>query len=138
MTLSRRSRVVNLHLAVKNNVQSLSSQFGLQFQYRLLDGQGDDIPHYGLELAKLADLPDDVMVEARRVANNLARIEAEKQASSKTSQVVARRKALLTLRTQLTQAYEHSTLRDEELAAYLSKMQKDVVAILGTALDEDS
>ena len=83
---------------------------------RLLDGQGDDIPHYGkqiyygfkfpycwlitsagLELAKLADLPDDIMFEARRVANNLARIEAEKQASSKTSQVVARRKALLTV-----------------------------------------
>ena len=51
----------------------------------------------GLELAKLADLPDDIMFEARRVANNLARIEAEKQASSKTSQVVARRKALLTV-----------------------------------------
>lgn len=49
----------------------------------------------GLELAKLADLPETVMTESRRIAKELANLEAQKQASSKTTQAVARRTAIL-------------------------------------------
>lgn len=51
----------------------------------------------GLELAKLADLPDDVMSTSRKVAETLSNIEAQKQASSKVTQVVKRRKAILSV-----------------------------------------
>lgn len=51
----------------------------------------------GLELSKLADLPDDVMSTARKVAETLSNIEAQKQASSKITQVVKRRKAILSV-----------------------------------------
>lgn len=84
---------------------------------RLLDGQGEEIPHYGklplksasrhngtdisliagLELAKLADLPEDVMTESRRIAKKLSNLEAQKQALSKTTQAVARRTAILSV-----------------------------------------
>lgn len=102
------------------------------------------------------------MTESRRVAKELTNLEAQKQAASKTTQAVARRTAILSvsisfsaglsdtpkltavhfarssgiqLRTQLTQAYEHSTLPDEELRKYLAKLQKDLVSVLGTALE---
>lgn len=43
-TLSRCSSVVNLHLAVQKTSSDAS---GLQFQYRVIDGRADEIPHYG-------------------------------------------------------------------------------------------
>ncbi|KAF9505616.1 hypothetical protein BS47DRAFT_1322283 [Hydnum rufescens UP504] len=162
-TLSRRPSVVNLHLSVQNNTQSSSSHLGLQFHYRLLDGRGDDIPHYGafllltplfplpgparyvfqpwrysigLELARLADLPKEAMEHARGVAEKLTDLDKAKQAASKTSQAIARRKAVLRLQTQLTQAYEHSALPDHELSLYLARLQKEIVAVLGSVLDE--
>ena len=49
----------------------------------------------GLELARLADLPTDVLTEGQRVATTLAETEAQDKEQSQTSKISIRRKALL-------------------------------------------
>ncbi|KAF5361637.1 hypothetical protein D9758_007277 [Tetrapyrgos nigripes] len=102
------------------------SNFGMTFQYKIIDGAPEDNTHYGLELARLADLPSDVLVEANRVTSNLTALHARNQEHSESHQIALRRKTLLRLRTQLTQAYEHSTLPDEDLVAYIGRFQGDI------------
>ncbi|OSX68008.1 hypothetical protein POSPLADRAFT_1128862 [Postia placenta MAD-698-R-SB12] len=132
-TLSRQPSVVNLHLAVQKTRRT-TSNIGMSFQYRIVDGAPDDSGHYGLELARLADLPEDVIVEAQRVADKLSELEEREHRESHTNKIAVRRKALLRLRTQLTQALDHSTLPDEELAAYLARFQKDITQVLHDTL----
>ncbi len=48
-----------------------------------------------MDLARLADLPDDVLVEARRVSEKLTELEKRKEEESKTNKIAVRRKALL-------------------------------------------
>ncbi|KAL4244476.1 DNA mismatch repair MutS family protein [Abortiporus biennis] len=132
-TLSRQPCVVNLHLAVQKTRRT-NSTFGLRFQYKIIDGSPENMDHYGLDLATLADLPDDVLTEGRRVAEKLTELETQKEEDSKTNKIAIRRKALLRLRTQLTQALDHSTLPDEELAAYVCRFQKDITKTLHETL----
>ncbi|KAI0935607.1 hypothetical protein AcV5_003986 [Taiwanofungus camphoratus] len=132
-TLSRQPAVVNLHLSVQRTRRS-STNFGMTFQYKIVDGAPEDLNHYGLDLARLADLPEDVVTEGRRVAINLTELEEREQRESHTSKIATRRKALLRLRTQLTQALDHSSLPDEELAAYLARFQKDIAKVLHETL----
>ncbi|KAF7307828.1 MutS 4 [Mycena kentingensis (nom. inval.)] len=124
-TLSRQPSVVNLHLSVQRTSKS-NTNFGMTFQYKIVDGAPPDSSHYGLELAALADLPTDVISEGRRVSTKLAALHAKQEEDSESSRVAVRRKALLRLRTQLTQAYEHSALPDEELVAYIRRFQVDI------------
>ncbi len=49
----------------------------------------------GLELARLADLPEDIITEARRVAEHLAQVNAQNEEESESSKIAKRRKALL-------------------------------------------
>lgn len=117
------------------------------------DGCLDAGPHYGLELARLGDLPNDITTEAKRVANLLADKETERSLASTGSKVVARRKTLTTVRpdevketdgsamnhfqlaSQLKQALLHSTLPPEELARFLLKMQNDSLATLDDKIE---
>ncbi|KAH9923367.1 muts domain V-domain-containing protein [Fomitopsis serialis] len=94
VTLSHKPSVVNLHLAVQRARRS-TTNFGLTFQYKIVDGASDDIKHYGLELARLADLPEDVLDEGRRVALGLQSLQERQQQDSQTNKVAIRRKALL-------------------------------------------
>ncbi|KAI0656744.1 muts domain V-domain-containing protein [Cubamyces menziesii] len=128
-TLSRQPSVVNLHLSVQKS-RPTASKFGMTFHYRIIDGAPETFDHYGLDLSRLADLPPPVITEARRVAELLAEKEERDQQQSRTSKLAVRRKALLRLRTQLGQALDHSTLPDQELATYLARFQKDIMAVL--------
>ncbi|TBU46298.1 muts domain V-domain-containing protein [Dichomitus squalens] len=128
-TLSRQPSVINLHLSVQKS-RPTASKFGITFHYKIVDGASDLQDHYGLDLARLADLPESVISEARRVAEYLADREERDQRQSKTSKLALRRKALLRLRTQLGQALDHSSLPDEELATYLARMQKEIATVL--------
>ncbi|KAL1952427.1 hypothetical protein VTO73DRAFT_1576 [Trametes versicolor] len=146
-TLSRQPSVVNLHLSVQKS-RPTASKFGITFHYKIIDGAPEVFDHYGrvssrspsyalaylflagLDLARLADLPAPVVTEARRVAELLTEQEERDMEQSRTSKLAVRRKALLRLRTQLGQALDHSTLPDEELAAYLARFQKDIMAVL--------
>uniref|UniRef100_A0A0W0G5I1 DNA mismatch repair proteins mutS family domain-containing protein n=1 Tax=Moniliophthora roreri TaxID=221103 RepID=A0A0W0G5I1_MONRR len=49
----------------------------------------------GLELARLADLPNDILVEATRVANRLTELQSRHQEASESSKIALRRKALI-------------------------------------------
>ena len=56
----------------------------------------------GLELARLADLPEDVLTEAHRVANRLTELEENRKQSGEDNQITIRRKALLRVSRSLT------------------------------------
>ncbi|KAF8192659.1 muts domain V-domain-containing protein [Mycena galopus ATCC 62051] len=124
-TLSRQPSVINLHLSVQRTSKS-GANFGVTFQYKIVDGAPQESSNYGLELARLADLPQDVLAEGKRVAKNLAALHARHKEKSESSKIATRRKALLRLRTQLTQALDHSALPDEELLAYIGRFQVDI------------
>ena len=49
----------------------------------------------GLELARLADLPEDVLTEAQRVATRLTELEESRKQSSESIRIATHRKALL-------------------------------------------
>ncbi|KAI0089898.1 muts domain V-domain-containing protein [Irpex rosettiformis] len=132
-TLSRQPSVVNLHLSVHRSRQT-NTNFGMAFQYKIVDGAPDELTHYGLDLARLADLPEDVLIEARRVSEKLTEIEERKKEESKFNKVAVRRKAMLRLKHQLTQVLDHSNLPDEELVDYLARMQKEFARVLQKTL----
>ncbi|KAI0735804.1 muts domain V-domain-containing protein [Earliella scabrosa] len=132
-TLSRQPSVVNLHLSVQKSRPTLT-KFGMTFHYKIIDGAPEVLDHYGLDLARLADLPDSVITEAQRCAHFLSDQEERDKQQSHSSKIAVRRKALLRLRTQLAQALDHSSLPDEELAAYLARFQKDIMAVLQETL----
>ncbi|KAG6810573.1 hypothetical protein H0H92_011299 [Tricholoma furcatifolium] len=98
----------------------------LSVQDRIVNGIPDDSTHYGLELARLADLPQDILVEARSTAEALAALHAKHEEASESSQAAMKRKALIRLRTQLIQALEHSALPDQELLAFVHRFQDDI------------
>ncbi|KAI0761165.1 muts domain V-domain-containing protein [Trametes elegans] len=149
-TLSRQPSVINLHLSVQK-ARPTVSKFGMTFQYKIIDGAPEAFDHYGghtsiscmffhadsfgwngvccsgLDLARLADLPASVVSEARRVAEHLAEQEERDKQHSRTSKLAVRRKALL-------RALDHSTLPDDELAAYLARFQKDITTVLQETL----
>ncbi|KAG9310368.1 muts domain V-domain-containing protein [Chiua virens] len=127
-TLSLQPSAVNLHLSVQRTRQSASS-LGMVFKYKITDGPPQDLDHYGLELARLADLPDDVIEEGRRVAKALADLHARREEESETTITTARRRAVIKLRSQLTQALDYAALPDEELVAYLARFQKDLIRV---------
>ncbi|KAH9487238.1 MutS protein-like protein 4 [Psilocybe cubensis] len=93
-TLSRQPTVINLHLSVQRS-RSSSTNFGMTFQYKIMDGASEDFSHYGIELARLADLPPDVLVEAKRVAEKLSALQTRNEESSESHKITIRRKALL-------------------------------------------
>ncbi|KAI0245681.1 muts domain V-domain-containing protein [Lactifluus subvellereus] len=124
VTLSRQPTVVHLHLNVQQRSRLSSSNIGLTFTYKIVNGLADELKHYGLQLARLADLPKDVLIEAGEVAQRLGDESAQKDENSESIKVARRRKAVLKLRTTLTQALEHSRLPDREFLAYLTALQE--------------
>ena len=100
----------------------------------------------------MADLPSDVLIEAKRVATRLSELEAAKKEDSASSRLALRRKAMLRvcsvflakimlctnlcakLQNQLTQCLEYSELPDRELLAYIGRLQKDITQILRSGI----
>ncbi|KAG6816214.1 hypothetical protein H0H87_007712 [Tephrocybe sp. NHM501043] len=97
---------------------------------RIVDGAEEYLNHYGaqgslwlpemnltdiigLELARLADLPEDVWIEGKRVADALDALHARHEEESKSSQAA-------------TRPLEHSALPDQELLAYVHRFQDDI------------
>ncbi|CAE6426120.1 unnamed protein product [Rhizoctonia solani] len=129
-TLSKYPTVVNLHLAVEKSTHVNQSTFRLRFRHLLVDGASDAIDHYGLELARLADLPPDVLIEARKVSMELKAQDDAQRAASESNAIAARRKIILRIGVQLKQVLEHSTLGDEDLLKYLAGIQTETIVAL--------
>ncbi|KAJ8703274.1 MutS protein msh4 [Pleurotus ostreatus] len=119
-TLSKAPGVVNLHLSVQKQP---SSSFGLNFMYRITDGPLEKHEHYGLQLAMLADFPKDLIDKGSQVAQNLDELYSQSSDHSSSSKIIAQRQALLRLQIQLKQAFQHSSLPQEELVEYLRRFQ---------------
>ena len=82
--------------------------------------------HYGLALAKVVDLPPDVVRIAEEVSNKLtANIEKRKK-NSRTILQARRRKLILSLREQLVQAQE-GNMKGKVLATWMKKLQDEFV-----------
>ena len=145
--------------------ETLSTMVSTRF-YPNLRIQTNDQPSLGLQLAKLADLPDDVLSEAARVTELLEEKHSAEKASSEAGRIARRRKDFLRvitispnprlllpvrrfilvahfgaisalisqLRTQLTQAVEHSMLPDQELLEHFARIQREMVAALHDTL----
>ena len=124
----------------------------------------------GLELARLADLPNDALEEAWRVSKKMEDFDSKRELTSAANNLVTRRTIMLRvitlvpirhitfltcllpgslslwnmlsfvsnqLRTQLTQALEHSTLSNTDLRTYLARLQKESAeAIRNTLVGE--
>ncbi|OBZ78578.1 MutS 4 [Grifola frondosa] len=138
-TLSRQPSVVNLHLAVQKSRQT-TSDFGITFQYKIIDGAPEAADHYGLDLARLADLPDDNAI-SKKAEQTRFLFDAKLSSGSNSASYFYESPAapdisLLQLRTQLTQALNHSSLPNEELAAYLARFQKDITKVLHDTLHD--
>ncbi|KAJ3808136.1 muts domain V-domain-containing protein [Lentinula aff. lateritia] len=136
-TLSRQPSVVKYIYLWNQRTRQSASNFGMLFQYKIVDGTPEETTHYGLELARLADLPIDVLTEATRVSKHLTELQTRHQAQSDSSKIAMRRKALLKLRTNLTQAFEHSALPDEELLAYIGRFQADITKVFLYSTETD-
>ncbi|KAJ1301008.1 hypothetical protein OPQ81_003431 [Rhizoctonia solani] len=129
-TLSKYPTVVNLHLAVEKSTRADQSTFRLRFRHLLVDGASDAIDHYGLELARLADLPPEVLAEARKVSTKLKAQDDAQRAASEGNAIAARRKIILRIGVQLEQVLGHSTLEDRDLLKYLEGIQTETIIAL--------
>ncbi|QRW13414.1 DNA mismatch repair protein MutS [Ceratobasidium sp. AG-Ba] len=145
-TLSKYPTVVNLHLAVEKSTRADPGSFGLRFRHLIVDGKANTIDHYGkldpylrhlatypcagLELARLADLPPDVLAVARGISTKLKAQDEARQAASESNAIAARRRILGRLRVQLRQALDHSALDDADLLKYLEGLQRDTILAL--------
>jgi DNA mismatch repair protein MSH4 len=117
--MAERVGVVNLHLKVdmtENNMTML---------YKVGDGFVKE-KHYGLALARVVDLPPQVLEVADRVSKTLVAQAEAKKKSSKAFAVAKRRKLLLSLKETLEQAVD-SPMDDKALCSYLRKLQEEFV-----------
>ncbi|QRV84814.1 DNA mismatch repair protein MutS [Ceratobasidium sp. AG-Ba] len=144
--------VVNLHLAVEKSTRADPGSFGLRFRHLIVDGKANTIDHYGkldpylrhlatypcagLELARLADLPPDVLAVARGISTKLKAQDEARQAASESNAIAARRRILGRLGgfelapRAASSALDHSALDDADLLKYLEGLQRDTILAL--------
>lgn len=128
--LSERSGVVNFHLSV-----DMSQPDKMKMLYKVASGAVQE-KHYGLALAKVINLPPDVLHVAERVSNKLTENLEKRKKTSKTIALARRRKLILSLREQLIQAYE-GNMNGKVLATWLKKLQDEFVNRMA-AIDADA
>ena len=136
--LAERSGVVNIHLSV-----DMSSADKMKMLYRVAAGAVQE-EHYGLALAKVVDLPPDVLRVAEHVSQKLTSNIEKRKRTSKTIALARRRKLILSLREQLVQAHE-GNMNGKVLATWLQKLQDEFVnrmasidADADSAVDDES
>ena len=135
--LAERNGVVNLHLSV-----DMSDSDKMKMLYKVADGAVKE-QHYGLALAKVVDLPPQVIQVAEVVSKKLTANLERRKKSSKTILLARRRKLILCLREQLLQARE-GNLQGKVLATWMKMLQDEFVNRMATleadvaAADEDS
>jgi len=118
--LAERNGVVNLHLSVE-----VGESDKMKMLYKVADGAVKE-QHYGLALAKVVDLPPEVIRVAEEVSNKLnANLERRKK-QSKTILLARRRKLILGLREQLLQARE-GNMQGKVLATWMKMLQDEFV-----------
>ena len=118
--LSERNGVVNLHLAVE-----MGNANTMTMLYKISNGIVEE-EHYGIALAKVLDLPRNVIETAERVSKELTRRAEKNKKSSKALALARRRKLVFSLREQLIQAKE-GNMQGKVLGLWLKKLQDEFV-----------
>ena len=115
--LAERAGVVNLHLAVD------ISPDRMRMLYKICDGPSED-QYYGLALAKLLDFPPGVIEFAEHVSRALHSKQNDHRKDKLTIAVARRRKLLLSLKEQLSQA-RNGKMKGKELLQWLKSLQDE-------------
>ncbi|KAI9876937.1 MAG: MutS protein msh4 [Pleopsidium flavum] len=118
--MAERNGVVNLHLAVE-----MTEADTMTMLYRVADGWVQE-EHYGLALAKVVDLPPQVIEVATEVSKKLKRNIERRKKSSRTITLARRRKLILNLKEQLVQARD-GAMEGKVLRSWLKKLQDEFV-----------
>ena len=118
--LAERNGVVNLHLSV-----DMSDANKMTMLYKISSGYVQE-EHYGLALAKVVDLPPNVIRVAEQVSETLASNIEKRKKHSKTIALARRRKLVLGLREQLVQAKD-GNMQGVVLGRWLKKLQDEFV-----------
>ena len=127
--LAERNGVVNFHLAV-----DMSDADKMTMLYKISNGCVQE-EHYGLALAKVVDLPPNVIHVAEQVSKTLSSNTEKRKKNSKTIALARRRKLVLSLREQLVQAKE-GNMEGAVLGLWLKKLQDEFV-IRMSAIDAE-
>ncbi|BEJ01086.1 hypothetical protein CcaverHIS631_0509430 [Cutaneotrichosporon cavernicola] len=134
LTLCTTPGVQNLHLQVQSNSHMAETdEFATTFHYKVQNGKCRD-EHYGLELAKLAALPADVLETAWDVSAKLTDMDDMNRNETLASALANRRKAIFELRPELVNVLETARGDDPSTIEYLRKKQKSLLKILQNAL----
>nr|XP_019046481.1 hypothetical protein I302_05231 [Kwoniella bestiolae CBS 10118]OCF25411.1 hypothetical protein I302_05231 [Kwoniella bestiolae CBS 10118] len=128
VTLGSLRGVVCMHLRTQqdNKVEDDNNAFSTSFQYKVDQGPAV-IEHYGLELAKLASLPQEVMTRAKEVAISLSELDKKGRDSTASQAMIKRRKLLFELRDKLRHLIENSGADNEALAQTLCHLQQETL-----------
>jgi DNA mismatch repair protein MSH4 len=118
--MSERPGVVNLHLAV-----DMSQENTMTMLYKIGEGYVKE-QHYGLALARVVDLPPQVIEMAEKVSKALEAQTAAKKQSSKAFALARRRKLVLGLKETLMQA-ESGPMEGRVLLSWLRRLQEEFV-----------
>ena len=118
--MSQRVGVVNLHLDV-----NVSEDNTMTTLYKISQGVVKE-QHYGIALARIVDIPLQVLQVADRVSRTLDAQAAAKKQSSKAFVLAKRRKLVLSLCETLKQA-EYSPMENKVLLNWLYRLQEEFV-----------
>lgn len=128
--MAERNGVVNLHLAVE-----MTEADTMTMLYKIADGCVHE-EHYGLALAKVVDLPPQVLEVATEVSQKLKLQVERRKKGSKTIALARRRKLILSLKEQLTQARD-GAMEGNVLRSWLKKLQDEFVLRM-SAIDAEA
>ncbi len=118
--MNDRIGVINMHLAV-----DMSERNKMIMIYKLARGFVQE-QNYGVALARVVGLPPKVLEIAEKVSHELDAQAAAKKQSSKARALAKRRKLILGLREQLTQARD-SPMEGKVLLSWLRRLQEAFV-----------
>lgn len=127
--LAERNGVVNLHLSV-----DMGEADKMKMLYKVASGAVRE-EHYGIALARVVNLPPDVIRIAQEVSDRLTSNMEKRKKHSRTILLARRRKLILSLREQLVQAQE-GKMQGKVLATWMKKLQDEFVNRMA-ALDAD-
>jgi len=129
--LAERAGVVNLHLAVEISVHSSK----MKMLYKISDGYEEE-KFYGLALARVVDLPEDVITTATKVSKALHQCEEARRSNAKVLSVARRRRLILSLREQLIQT-QNGSMEGDELRLWLKRLQDEFLVRMA-AIDAEA
>ncbi|CAG8950324.1 hypothetical protein HYFRA_00006817 [Hymenoscyphus fraxineus] len=127
--MQHRPGVVNQHLAIDTSEENtMTMLYKVQASYAKEE-------HYGLALARVVDLPPQVLEVAERVTKALDDQVEAKRKSSKAVAIAKRRKLVLSLKETLQQAAA-SSMEPSVLLSWLRKLQEEFIRRMD-AIDND-